>query len=97
METKRRKVTKMPMFMIESPHTKEECLGALDGIVEESPEYLSKFSFGCMAGDHTGYATVEADSVEEARKLVPSSVRGKAKVVPVTKFSKEQIDSFHAM
>ena len=87
----------MSQYLIESPHTKEECLRALDEIVDEDPELLEKYDFGCMAGDHTGYATVEARSETEAREMIPSFLRGKAKVVEVTKITPEQVRSFHQM
>jgi len=85
----------MPRYLIESPHTKEECLRALDELVEEDPQLLDKYEFGCMAGEHTGYATVEAASEADAEKLVPEFLRGKAKIVELTKFTPEQVRSFH--
>ena len=48
-----------------------------------------------MAGDHTGYATVEAGSEQEARKTIPSFLAGKARVVKLNKFTPEQIRDFH--
>ena len=87
----------MARFLSESPHTKEECLQALDGLVEQGPGVLEQYQFGCMAGDHTGWATVEANSEAEAREKVPAVVRGKARVVPVSKITAEQVRSFHEM
>ncbi len=82
-------------YLIESPHTKEECLQALDGALARGPRFLAQFDWGCMAGDHTAWATVEAKSEAEAREMVPPIVRGKARIVPVSKFTPEQIQSFH--
>jgi hypothetical protein len=56
---------------------------------------LKKFYYGCKAGDHTGYAIVEAKSDMEARKLVPSFLIDKARIVEVGVFTPEVIKSLH--
>ena len=91
------KSMKAPMarYLVISPHTPEECLGALDEIAAEGPQVLSKFDFGCMAGDHTGYAIVSASSYQEALKLVPASIRDKAKAVKLSKFTGADIKAIH--
>jgi hypothetical protein len=87
----------MARYLIESPHTTEECLRALDEILLRGPGALAKYDFGCMSGDHTGYVIVESGSESEARENVPSFLRGKARIVKVDKFTPEQIKSFHQM
>jgi hypothetical protein len=82
-------------YMIESPHTKEDCLRALDEIVAQDPRFLQKFDFGCMAGVHTGWAIVDAGSESAARNMLPSFLRAKARVTGLNKFTPEQIKSFH--
>lgn len=85
----------MAQYLVESPHTKEECLRALDEIVDKEPELLDETYFGCIAGEHTGYMTVEAGSEAEARDKLPGFLKDKAHVVQVGKFTREQIESFH--
>jgi hypothetical protein len=82
-------------YLIESSHSKEECLQALDDVLARGPGFLSKFDWGCMTVDHTGWAVVEAPNDTAARSMVPAVVRGKARVVEVTKFTPDQIRSFH--
>jgi hypothetical protein len=48
-----------------------------------------------MDGDHTGYRMTTADSKEAALATVPSSHRSKARAVELTKFTPEQVKSFH--
>jgi hypothetical protein len=84
-------------YLIESPHSKEECLQALDDVLARGPEFLARFEWGCMSGDHTAWAVVEAGSETAARSLVPVLVRSKARVVEVSKITPEQIRSFHGM
>ncbi len=56
-------------YHIESPHSKEECLQALDEVLARGPKLLAQFDWGCMAGQHVGWATVDAGSETEARWL----------------------------
>jgi hypothetical protein len=89
---------KMPArnsFMIISPHTKQECLDALDAVARQGRDSLNKWEWGCMSGDHTAYVLYEADSEEAALRMVPENVRPKARVIKVDKFTPEQIRSFH--
>ena len=83
-------------YMIETPHTPEECLRALDEQLAKGPDILKKFYYGCKAGDHTGYAIVEAKSDMDARKLVPGFLINKARIVEVGLFTPEVIKSLHA-
>lgn len=85
----------MGRYLIQSPHTKEECLRALDEILANGPDALAKYEWGCMAGDHTGYAIIEAKSDGEAAGHVPAFLRGKAHVVKLNRFTPEQIREFH--
>ncbi len=87
----------MSDFMIETPHTKEECVRALDELVDAGPEVLAKYEFGCAKGDHTGYALVQAENAAEARKLVPHLLQSKAKVVPVERLTADMVMGFHAL
>ncbi|HQT98817.1 MAG: hypothetical protein ACYDAX_02845 [Desulfobacteria bacterium] len=85
----------MEKYFVESPHTQQECLRALDEILANGPELLARYEWGCMAGDHTGYAIVEARSETEAKETIPDFLRGKARTVKLNKFTPEQIREFH--
>jgi len=85
----------MARFLIEAPHTAAQCLQALDEVLAKGPDTLAKYDWGCMAGDHRGWTTVEAPSESEARNMIPSSQRAKAKIVKVNKFTPQEIASFH--
>ena len=85
----------MERYLIESLHTPEECLRALDEVLAKSAATLDKYEWGCMAGDHTGYAIIEARSEGEAVEMVPAFLRGKARVVKLNRFTPEQIRQFH--
>ena len=84
-------------YLVEVPHTVAECLASLDETKAMGAEKLNQWSWGCMFGDHTAYLIVNAKSETEALANVPEAERAKAKVIPLTKFTVEQIQSFHAM
>lgn len=85
----------MKRFLIETPHKAEDCLRALDEELAKGPEVLEKFEYGCMAGDHTGYAIIDAESRADAVKLVPGFLQDRAKIVEVGKYTPAMIRSFH--
>lgn len=85
----------MPQYLLEVSHTEEDCLRALDQIVVYSTQILNHISYGCVAGVHTGWVNVEADSESEARNVLPPTQRRKARVVEVQKFTPEQIKALH--
>jgi hypothetical protein len=82
-------------YFITSPHTKEECLAALDSVSEKGPDYLKQWYFGCQTGDHTGYAFIQAENEGEARNYIPDNVRNKARLVKVDQYNQQQIRQFH--
>ena len=83
----------MDRYLIETPHTDEECLGLLDQILAAG--YLHNFDWGCTAGDHTGWTIVEAENLEQAKLAVPTMVRAKARVVRLNKFTDEDVQRLH--
>jgi hypothetical protein len=85
----------MKRFLIETPHKAEDCLRVLDEELAKGPEVLEKFEYGCMAGDHTGYAIVDLNTREDAQKIVPSFLLSSAKIVEVGKYTPAMIRSFH--
>ena len=85
----------MAQYFVETPHTQKECLRALDEFVAKGADILDKFSWGCMAGEHTGYAIVEAESESAVQNIIPAFLRDKARTVKVDKFTPEQIKAYH--
>jgi hypothetical protein len=80
-------------YFVQSPHTEQECLAALDDAKEKG--LLGKVQFGCMSGDHTGYAFLHGKDEASVRQKLPQSIREKAKIQKVDKFTPEQVAGFH--
>jgi hypothetical protein len=87
--------SEMSDYLVESTHTPEECLTELDTIVREDPKVLDRFEWGCLSGEHRGVAIVQAEDETRALGLVPASVRGRTRVIPLTRFTPEQIRMAH--
>jgi len=85
----------MANYMIETSHTKEECLKALDAMMEHNPKNLDKFNWGCSTGVHTGWAMMEANDETEARNILPQSLQEKARITKVEVFTPQEIKSWH--
>jgi hypothetical protein len=83
----------MASFLIQSPHTAEDCVKAIQYV--HAAGYLTNFYWGCKAGDHTGYAILDAKDKSEAMMVVPTFGRDKARVVELTQFTIEQLQGMH--
>ncbi len=86
----------MPQFMVEMPHSREQCMEALDEVAQ-NPELLAKTEWGCMTGNHTGWATVEAGSESDIRNMAPAALRDQLQITQVQKLSPDQIRAMHGM
>jgi hypothetical protein len=80
-------------YLIESPHTPEECLNVMDEV--NKAKQLSSWQWGCPEGNHTAYRMVQASSEEAALAMVPESVRGKAHAYKLTKMTPAQLEQVH--
>lgn len=81
----------MAKFMIEMPHTKEQCMSMMGKMAMEDAPLLKEAWWGCMDGNHTGWVMVDAASKDEAAMKVPEQMRGEAKVTEIMQFSAEEL------
>ena len=81
-------------YLVIAPHTPEDCLAALDSFALRKK--LETFEFGCMHGDHTGYARIQARGEADALSSVPERERQRARAVQLVKFTPEQLKAAHA-
>jgi len=83
----------MNRYLIESPHSGEQCLDILKQAVAAG--YVTHFEWGCKAGRHTGWIILEAENEAQALLAVPVLVRPKATIVQLNRFSPEEVNSMH--
>lgn len=86
----------MSMYLVESPHTSAECLKALDDVQAMGQGVLAQYDWGCMDSDHAGYLIIGAASKTDALNYVPVTLRGKARVIKLNKFTADEIKALHA-
>lgn len=84
----------MSRFLIEVTHEAEtiSCARAIQVLLKSGSHFLTHADFGCKDGDHRAWITVEADSKEEAKQMLPPAYREKAHVIMLTKFSLADVD-----
>ncbi len=85
----------MPRYLVETTHTAGECLKALDDISAHDVKLLDSCQFGCKSGNHTGWAFLEGANEVDVKARLPQSLRQKARVVAVERFTVDQIRSYH--
>lgn len=83
----------MDRYLIETPHSAQDCLSLVEQV--RAMGYLTHFEWGCKSGVHCGWAILEAESEDEARLAVPPLVRGKARVIKLTRFEADEAQPLH--
>ncbi len=70
----------MAKFLVIVPHRPEHCLEAIEETIGMGPSFQIGYEWGCLVGDHTGYAYVEASGAQEAiEDFVPWELRSRAR------------------
>lgn len=83
------------VYFVTTTHTPEQCVNTLSGFKDKGDEFLSKFQFGCMSGNHTAYAFLEGKSEADVKAMLPKDAQATAKVQKVDKFTSDQIVKIH--
>jgi hypothetical protein len=86
---------KSNVYLVQIPHTPEQCVKTLTDMKSNGDVFLSKFEWGCMSGDHTAYAFLEGKTDADVRLMLPKDVQASAKITKVDKFTSEQIEKIH--
>ncbi|MEJ2733941.1 MAG: hypothetical protein P8189_10320 [Anaerolineae bacterium] len=84
----------MAEYLLEVPHEADPlaCARAVRVFLETGSHFLTNADWGCFDGVHKAWITLEAESKEEARYVLPPAFRSKAKIVRLNKFTLEEID-----
>ena len=84
----------MEKFLIEVPHDEEEvaCARVVEIFLKTGSHWVTHADWGCRDGEHKAWITVEVDSKDEARHILPPAFRAQAKIVQLNKFTMEEID-----
>jgi hypothetical protein len=84
----------MPKFLIEVPHEEEllACAQVVDSFLNYGSHFAMKADWGCRDGVHKAWMTLETESKEDARNILPPAYRPIATIIQLNKFSMDEID-----
>ena len=85
----------MPKFLIEVPHegTARDCARAIDVFFRTGSHFLTHADWGCKDGEHKAWLMIDVATKDEARSLVPSEYRQRAKIVGLNTFTQQELDA----
>jgi hypothetical protein len=88
----------MPRFLIEVPHPEETvaCAKVVQVFLNTGSHFLTHADWGCEDGVHSAWFTVDAESKEDARLVVPPPFRAEARITLLCKFTSQEIDDILA-
>ena len=84
----------MPKFLIEVPHEDEllACAQVIESFLHYGSHFATRADWGCKDGVHKAWITVETDSRDDARNILPPAYRAQATIIQLNKFSLAEID-----
>lgn len=84
----------MSRFLIEVPHEADTlaCAKVVKVFLESGSHFLTHADWGCKDGDHKAWLTVDVDSKDQARAILPPAYRHDARIVQLNHFTIEEID-----
>ena len=86
----------MARFLIEVPHSADQmmCARAVEVFLKTGSHFMTHADWGCKDGEHKAWITVDVDSRDEARSILPPAFRDDAKIVQLNSFTMEEIGPF---
>ena len=84
----------MENFLIEIPHEPSEsaCVNAVRIFYQTGSHFLARAEWGCDDGEHKAWLLVDVENKDQARQIIPSAFRQKAKIVRLKKFTRQEMD-----
>ena len=84
----------MPKFLIEVPHagTTQACAQAIELFHRTGSHFLTHADWGCRDGVHKAWFIADVDTREDARNIVPPSLRPETTVIGLNDFTTAEIE-----
>ncbi len=82
----------MERFLVESPHDPGDCKKVVKNVYAQG--YLYNCDWGCTAGVHKAWVTVDAENESQALWVVPPILRANARATKIVKFSRETVEDW---
>jgi hypothetical protein len=84
----------MARFLVEVPHDAGllPCVRVVDIFMKTGSHFLTHADWGCRDGVHKAWFIAETDTREEARNIVPPTLRPVAQVIGLSDFTTAEIE-----
>lgn len=84
----------MTRFLIEVPHdgTAAACARAAELLLRTGSHFLTHADYGCSDGVHKAWITLDVDTKDDARNVLPSELRPIASIIRLNYFNMAQVD-----
>lgn len=84
----------MPRYLIEVSHenSKEACTLTQLAFYQTGSHFVTHADWGCSDGVHKAWITVELDSKEDAKMILPPALRPNAKIIELEKLDRETME-----
>jgi len=88
----------MPKFLIEVSHAEEllACAQVIESFLNYGSHFAAQADWGCRDGVHKAWITLETNSKEDARNILPPAYRAQATIIQLNKFTMEEIEDILA-
>jgi len=86
----------MSHFLIEVPHAegKIACTRAMEIFMATGSHFLANAEWGCEDGEHKAWLIVDLESREQAKQIIPSFYRDRAKITKLFKVTSKDVEGF---
>ena len=76
------------------PHEEEllACAQVVESFLNYGSHFATKADWGCTDGVHKAWITIETETKEDARNILPPAYRSQATIIKLNKFTMEEID-----
>ena len=84
----------MDKYLIEVPHAGDQasCARAVDAFLASGSHFATNAEWGCKDGEHKAWLIVEVESKEQALRIIPAAYKATAKIIKISKFTREEMD-----
>ena len=85
----------MTKYLVEVSHSpdKIECLRTIQIFLSSGSHFLTHSDWGCLDGEHKAWFMMEADSKDEALRIVPPYYHKDTKITRLTKFNLAEVEN----
>jgi hypothetical protein len=84
----------MARFLIEAPHDAETaaCARVVKAFLTSGSHFVTHADWGCMDGDHRAWIIVDVENKDEARGIIPPTIRASSKIIALNYFALDHIE-----